>query len=459
MSRFGKILALLNVLGAFALFTLAIMAYGKRQAWSYSVMRHELVLRGMPLDDQETDVQGRPLVDRLSPTTVNEHFANAGGDGRATQVEEVANLQKTFTAALAAMPTEREQTYYLARILLPLSETYLEREELLAARHYFASDALMNELRKRYQIGFDEAKARVTEEVKAGPKLTFEEALYVAMRAQYGEPSDAFTMRYLEQVPTDPAQLKVARSDPLFDKAVKAQLATFRERMKQKFDRALIGPSVSPGQSTDAQKKAIARLLFALAQTVAEDKTAEDPKLKAMDRSSVAYAEALGETDAYKTAIRRVYAVCGLRMTLAAMADEAALVREQAVEARRAQEKDLSTFVADNDALIEELRDRYELVKLERDRVEDNKLKLDAQKELVKKNMARVEMLQQELAASRNLTKEEAKKLSEVSDTVLKLRLEVRDAIKQTELAEKEIRRLEGIIRARERQSVSKSKN
>src|SRR5262249_8011505 len=157
------------------------------------------------------------------------------GDGRATQVEEVTNLQKTFEKTLAAMPTEREQTYYLARILLPLSETYLEREELLAARHYFASDALMNELRKRYQIGFDEAKARVMEEVKAGPKLTFEEALSVAMRAQYGEPSDAFTMRYLEQVPTDPAQLKVARSDPLFDKAVKAQLAAFRERMKQKF--------------------------------------------------------------------------------------------------------------------------------------------------------------------------------------------------------------------------------
>jgi hypothetical protein len=463
MSLFGKILAVLNVLGAIGLFLLAVMDYGKRQAWSYNVMQHELVLRGMPLDDKETDAQGRPLADRLSEGTIAGHFANAGGSGKPTQVEEVADLQAKFNAALAAMPSEREQTHYLARILLPLSETYLEREELLAARYYFATDALMAQLRKRYQIGFDEAKARVTEDVKAGPKLTFEEALYVAMRAQYGEPSDTFTMRYLQQAPTDVNQLKTARSDTLFDNAVKAQLAAFRERMKQKFARALTGPDAPAGtpggQSADAQKKAIARLLFALAQVIAEDRTAEDPKLKGMDKSSVAYADALGETDAYKTAIRRVYAVCGLRMTLAAMADEAALVREQAAEARRAQEKDLSNFVADNDALIEELRDRYELVKLEQERAKDSEEKLKAQEELVKKSKAKVEALTLELAASRNLTLEESKKLSEVSDTVLKLRLEVRDAIKQTEEAEKEIRRLEGIIRARERQASSKSRN
>ena len=49
MSLFGKILALLNIFGALALVYLAMMDYGKRQAWAYSYFRHELFYKGLPL--------------------------------------------------------------------------------------------------------------------------------------------------------------------------------------------------------------------------------------------------------------------------------------------------------------------------------------------------------------------------------------------------------------------------
>jgi len=462
MSLFGKILAMLNVFGAIALFVFALLDYSARQTWSYAVMRSEMELRGIPLDDNDGDAQGRPLKKRLSQTTIDDVFKNAGGDGSYTQVEEVTRLRDSLLGTLAAMkistpegekPLVRERTYLLARYLLPTSDTYLEREEYLAARYYFATEARHDALKARYHLAFDEAVARVNDEVKAGPKLTFEEALFVAMRAHYGEPSDLFTTTFLDQLPRDPAQLKTARFDKAFEKAEEAQMASFEARLKEKFDRALLGPNGpagSKGQSTDMQRRAIARLLFELAQPVAEDAAikAKDQKLgeakeKDPDRSSVAYADVLGETEAYKTAVRRVYAVCGLRMTLAVISDEAALVRDQAAEARRAQERDLATFVSDHEALVEELQDRSELVKAELARLRDSEEKLTKQEILVKQRKAKVDELEKQLAAERDLTQKEADKLSEVSDTVLQLRLEVRDAIKKTEEAEKEIRHLE----------------
>src|SRR5436309_11839361 len=162
MSLFGKILALLYVFGAIGLFVLGVMDYGKRQAWAYSVLQHELVLRGIPLDDQERDEQGRPLVERVSEKNLEELFAQAGGNPQPTQVAELQRVQKKFEDRLDSLkagdgqPLLRQQMELLARLLLPLSSSYPEREELLAARHYFASDARAGEFQNRYRQGFNE---------------------------------------------------------------------------------------------------------------------------------------------------------------------------------------------------------------------------------------------------------------------------------------------------------------
>lgn len=480
MSLFGKILALLNVFGAIALFVLAILDYGARQTWAHNVLQHELLLEGMPLDDDERDAQGRPMVHALPQKTVADHFASVGGNPQATQVDEVKRLQAAFDRELDSK-TPREQTYYLARLLLPLSDNYGERQEMLAARHYFADEARLKEFRERYRKGFEGARKRTSEEIKApanpkAAKLTFDEALYVDMRAQGGEPSDAFTMTFLGQLPAnvrkDPALLKTVDFDKTFDKTVAVNLAALRDRLNLKFARALTGTNLDSvtvalepdeksklGKAARTQKRAIARLLFALAHPIAEDEVKDDAKLKAItDRHSSAFVEALADTDAYKEKVRRVYAVCGLKMTLAAIADEIAEVRKEAAEAIRAQDQDLSNFVTDHGNLVEELRDRYELLKTAEDRVKDNRDKLKAQQEVVKQSQAKVMELQAKLLSERKLTADEATELGKVSTEVLKLRLEVRDAIKQTEEAEKEIRRLEAIIRARENPQRASSK-
>ena len=50
MTLLGKILAALNVLAALAFATLLVMAYGKRQAWSFAVFRHDVQLLGLPIE-------------------------------------------------------------------------------------------------------------------------------------------------------------------------------------------------------------------------------------------------------------------------------------------------------------------------------------------------------------------------------------------------------------------------
>src|SRR5215471_11112220 len=53
MSMLGKVLACLNVLVAIALAVLVALDYGKRQAWAYSVFRHDLAVKGIPLNPEE----------------------------------------------------------------------------------------------------------------------------------------------------------------------------------------------------------------------------------------------------------------------------------------------------------------------------------------------------------------------------------------------------------------------
>jgi hypothetical protein len=277
------------------------------------------------------------------------------------------------------------------------------------------------------------------------------------MRAQGGEPSDAFTVALIAQLPADVAQLKAVNIDATLAKTADAYLESLRGRFKGKINQALTGTAGQPGQAADTQKRVIARTLFALCQPLAEEATENDPKLKGMDRASSQYASALLDTAAYQTGLKRVYVTCGLRMTLAAIADEVAEIRRQTDAAVYAQDQDLFNFVGDHGALVEELRDRYELLKAQEERVKDNSDKLTAQTTLVDKRKADVKSLQDELANSQKETATAVASLRETSDGVLKLRLQVRDAIKKTEEAEVEIRRLEGIIRAAEK-SQSKSK-
>ena len=93
MSTLGKVLAVFNMIMALAAFFYFFPTdWGTRQSWAYSYYRHELVLDGLPLDDQEKDTEGHLQKDKLSEETKKQVFQGAGSPV-STQMEEIDNVR------------------------------------------------------------------------------------------------------------------------------------------------------------------------------------------------------------------------------------------------------------------------------------------------------------------------------------------------------------------------------
>ena len=119
MSFFGKFLLVLNIVGAGALGWLAIQDYGKRQAWTYSVLAYDLILDGLPSMARIWTSKGVPLVRRITDDVEGEAgktplvthlFSGVGGSGVATQAEEVKRAQAETMAGLQPLEGSRANT-------------------------------------------------------------------------------------------------------------------------------------------------------------------------------------------------------------------------------------------------------------------------------------------------------------------------------------------------------------
>ena len=71
-----------------ALVALFAMDYGKRQAWAYSVFRHDLLLQGLPLDDQEVNRMDRYV--QFAVAAALEAVTDAGLDVESVDRERLA---------------------------------------------------------------------------------------------------------------------------------------------------------------------------------------------------------------------------------------------------------------------------------------------------------------------------------------------------------------------------------
>jgi hypothetical protein len=149
--------------------------------------------------------------------------------------------------------------------------------------------------------------------------------------------------------------------------------------------------------------------------------------------------------------VRRVYVVCGLRMTLSGISEEAAILRNLIGAVSQSQLDDRLNFVADNTAQIEELRDRAELVALEEGRIKENQRKLEGQRSLVKARQLDVKERAAELEKWRGESTAALAELKKLSADVYDRRIKLRDSIRAIEQEEKKIREREALIRARER--------
>lgn len=131
MSTLGKVLAIFNVLAVLAFFSLAAADYGKRQAWSYAVFRHDILLNGIPLDDKEVDLDEQPIVEKLSPWTLQQIFQGVG-QPVATQVQEVQNRYKEVRGQIEAAPDDAAKRALLLQALHGMPHNWGEREEMIA---------------------------------------------------------------------------------------------------------------------------------------------------------------------------------------------------------------------------------------------------------------------------------------------------------------------------------------
>ena len=127
MSPFGKVLAILNAVAAIAFIVLAGMAYGKRQAWTHAVYRHDLVIDGIPLDDEDSNDLGDLRTDAFSVEMRNQVFTPVGGQPQLTQMREVDRVKGVVQGNISS---SQNRWAALARYLTPFASSASKREGL-----------------------------------------------------------------------------------------------------------------------------------------------------------------------------------------------------------------------------------------------------------------------------------------------------------------------------------------
>src|SRR6516165_9679436 len=128
MSILGKILAGLNIIAAAAVVYLAAVTYAKHQAWQYANFRHDLAVDGLPIDDQDADSTGKPLVSKFGNDLTKDPYLKDFNLGAVdTQVKEVERVWNALQDKLKDDDI-RKRILPLARIVMPLAGSYTRQE-------------------------------------------------------------------------------------------------------------------------------------------------------------------------------------------------------------------------------------------------------------------------------------------------------------------------------------------
>jgi hypothetical protein len=168
MGMLGKVLAILNILAAIGFLVLAGLDYGKRQSWELAVLEQDFILNGLPVDDQEKDLEGKPLAGYLGPNLRQALFSGARGQPVTTQKEEVAQRRQQLEGEINGQADEAGKRRVLGEILVPLARTLGEREDL---RQQLATGKL-DGLLARFEAAFHDAlqgRTADNKELELGP--------------------------------------------------------------------------------------------------------------------------------------------------------------------------------------------------------------------------------------------------------------------------------------------------
>ncbi|MFQ3593062.1 MAG: hypothetical protein SNJ82_07715 [Gemmataceae bacterium] len=434
MSLFGKILTVLNLLGAAALIYLASVDYSVRQQWAYVAFRYDLMLQGIPLDANQTDKRGLPIVEQITDDALRELFSTVGGNPSRTQLDEVAAVRSRIDSTVAAHQADpRAQSFVLANILMPFADTLLERDEYLAIQTHFQDDKTLAALKNRYQTAIAQAKRPGI----SGADRTFEMAFRLAVRAQGGVPSEAYTNWIAAKLPNDASA--AVDVDALFKEAVELQRQVMLKRLDTLFAAALTTAEQSTGAAADrpknsptSQRAAIARLLFGLSNSLAA--TPEElPRL-----------------------LTRVYVVCGIKTGLNAITARTTALREIEAQINSAIDDERTQFLSDEFLLLEQARMIAARWRDELASIAENTANVNKQALTVKSRQADVEQAEAELKASLQVTEATLKELQQITERVRVARIQARDLLDQLSQREQTIRQLEQKVQIAETKAAKR---
>lgn len=157
MSLLGKLLIVFNGLAAVVFLFLASADWGLRQNWAYAAFRHELAIRGLPLESEDFwSPPGAIQAADVGPETAEDLFKDAGGHAVQTQQEEVVRKRQELVEQLKALPDDKRREA-LKHILWNLARTLDERDAIAKsckAEGGEKTDVILGKLEKK----FDEAE-------------------------------------------------------------------------------------------------------------------------------------------------------------------------------------------------------------------------------------------------------------------------------------------------------------
>lgn len=491
MSLFGKILAVLNILGAAGFVCVAALDYGKRQTWAQAVYKHDLFIHGIPVDEEQLNHEGRKLTEYLGPETQKELFA---GRAVTTQTAEAQSLYQTLKGKIGSATEVPQQINLYSRVLLPLAGTNRDRERLLSYLTYTSdvkdakgkaikgidyvkavlgaaykeaarwaalpegktlNDALLRAVFTKMQDdmkkGMKEAKA---EDRKKAEDKSFDEALEETRKALEASRDPGKEKRFdrifrelvemMGRTPGDPfggvsvepfatALLAALAADPKkpFDKVFADSLAAQRDQLAEQFEeefRPALAAGPSGPQARTVRRRAIAHLLLNLIHVLPEETAA----------GATPPASLFQDPD-----FKRALNVVGLEAAIAETNDQAQVLHRIASELALERERDRNRFVSVHEALVEQIRDRAAQLATEESVLARKTKQRDEQKDLVAKSKDTYVGYAKELAASQKLTAERLAELRDMSDRLYKSRVELRNALDGNQKLEKEIRGLE----------------
>jgi len=420
MSLFGKLLAIFNIVAVFGAVALIGMDYAKRRSWEYAVFRQELMMNGLPLDNEERDEQGRLLVENVGPQTQKELFG--GNAPVTTQTDEVKRVQDSLTSKIQSAGDKKKQIYLTAHVLTPLAVSNEQRARMIAYQTYLRDDQSF----ARLQQMFTRADQIAIQPPKDAKRVkSYEEAFNDTLAAQYTDPAGPLAEAFLAVKKANPR----ATVDQALDQSLDTQLTQLQGQFDQAFQEALERKSPVDGVKSDPptqRKRAIAHLLFNLIDALPNE-------------APGGVAPKLEENPEYK----RFLLVVGVRAAAHAITNEADLLKEIAEEVALERLRERGIFAQEHSKAVAMVQDRAVDVEMHGLVYALKQKELADHEDALRKRRSDVEYYEKELAAARDLTAAHLKELRTMSDALYKLRVKLRDDTQKNQELEKQIRVLE----------------